>query len=449
MLLEYSIQNYKMFADQATICMVEEGRVSSNLRKSSVFTFTRISNESADKNHKTISRVNPIGLIYGANGSGKTSLLLSFSELLSFVGITPMDFGPFTMEQANNVISHAYDKDKPVSYSFTVINPIALDYFEYNIQVSEQSGQIYFGDEKLVTSKIVKASSGEYKLFDSKIKSIFERENSSITTDFKELQNYFKDIQLQNTGKDSSVISKIRKMNKEIFSEYSGSDVEQKVESFFEIFHHLFTAKEFKPHNTPNTLYFSNPYVDQTIQTITQKIEEDDEFKLGLLRAFETIDVGIFDVKIDHQKEGKRLFFIHGKGGDSIEVPLEEESDGTRRFISQFVGLYSATKGRGMYLIDELENNYHPAIQRFIIDLFIQNGGQLISTTHNPELMNFNEIPVESIMFIDKNPIDNIAEVYQLIDFEGSMNRSKYNFSKMYEQGRLGAFPRLMDGISW
>lgn len=459
MLLEFSIENYKMFADKATISMVEEGRVSTDLREHSTFMFTRVStifekdeesNESKSKRQSTINRVNPIGLIYGANGSGKTSLLLSLSEVLALVGITQMYYGPFMqLAKESSIISQVHDKNKPVTCSFEVINQDTLDYFSYSVQISEINGQIYFGDEKLITGKFSESTNGVYKLYDSRFREIYNRHGSLITTDFKELQKYFDAIQIQNTGKVSSVINKLRDINTDIFPEFDDSDAEQKFNSFLEIFERLYTASKFDPHNTPNTIYLENTFADNEIQRIINKIEKQDSFKKALLKAFETIDVGIFDIEIEHQEEGNEIYFIHGIGENKIKVPFIEESDGTRKFIYQFLSLYNATENKGVYLIDELENNYHPAIQRFIIDLFIENGGQLISTTHNTEIMNFNELPVESIMFIDKSPIDNKAETYQLIDFEGELNRSKYNFRKMYEQGRLGAFPRLMEGVTW
>lgn len=442
MLLEFSIKNYKMFSEEALLCMIKEGRSSAELKSSSRFKYTTIDDEG--KTH--VTRVTPLGIIYGQNGSGKTSLLLALPNLFYFTGIVHGGMqNPFGQFKAESFFADKRDKDRPVHFYISTLDDDLNLVFEYSIDIDINNDRLYFGDEKLKFAKLRVKSNGERVVDESSFKNIFIRENNLINSDFDELAEYINAIQLQDTGVESSVLQKVININKEKFDIYWNSELRKIVECFIKTCIEIRTDRKFEPHNIPDTVYIHNPGVDPEYKSLIKMLEDVPNFKTDLIEAFYAVDTGITDIIIKTVEDGKYVLFSHGQGEHKILVTLDDESDGTRKFISQFMRMYKTINNQGVFIVDELENNYHPEIQKYIINLFIKNKAQLIFTTHNTELMNYGSIPIESIMFVDKNPLSNKSEVYQLIDFEGNLNRSKYNIRKMYEQGRLGAFPRIVE----
>ncbi|MHB9649278.1 AAA family ATPase [Weissella paramesenteroides] len=442
MLLEFSIKNYKMFSNDALLCMIKEGRSSNELRNSRLFEYVAIDNEG--KEHLT--RINPLGIIYGQNGSGKTSLLLALPNLFYFMGIKQGGMqNPFGQFKAESFFADKREADKPINFYISTLDEVSNLIFEYSIDIDVNNGGLYFGNEKLRVAELkVKTNSKRY-VNENNFKNIFFRENNYIDSDFNELSEYINAIQLQDTGIESSVLQKVININQEKFTEYRDSNLRKKVNSFIETCLTIKTDRKFEPHNIPDTVYMHNPSVDPEYKSLINMLKELPSFKADLIKAFYAVDTGITDIIIKTVEDEKYVLFSHGQGDNKILVQFDDESDGTRKFIYQFMRMYKSIEKHGVFIVDELENNYHPEIQKYLINLFVENKSQLIFTTHNTELMNYDNIPIESIMFVDKNPETNNAEVYQLVDFEGNLNRSKYNIRKMYEQGRLGAFPRIVE----
>lgn len=442
MLLEFSIKNYKMFSDDALLCMIKEGKASTELRISSQFKYTAIDKD----NKKHLTRVNPLGVIYGQNGSGKTSLLLALPNLFYFTGMIQGGLNnPFGQIKAESFFSDKRDDDKPIGFYISTIDEDSNLLFEYSVDIDFNKGHLYYGDENLKVVKLLFSSKGDRYVKENSFQNVFFRENNSISSDFNELSEYIKAIQLQDTGIESSVLQKVININQEKFPEYRDSELRQQINSFIKTCLAIKTDRGFEPHNVADTIYMHNTYGDPEYNSLIHMIKELPNFKPDLLKAFEAVDTGITDIVIETIEDQQYVFFSHGQGENKILVQLYDESDGTRKFIYQFMRMYESINSRGAFIVDELENNYHPEIQKYIINLFVKSGAQLIFTTHNTELMNYDHVPIESIMFVDKNPLTNNAEVYQLVDFEGHLNRSKFNIRKMYEQGRLGAFPRIIE----
>ena len=431
-----------MFSEEALLCMVKEGRSSTELQSSSLLKYTTIDDEG--KTH--VTRVNPLGIIYGQNGSGKTSLLLALPNLFYFTGIVYGGIqNPLGQIKAESFFADKRDKDKPIHFYISTLDAALNLVFEYSIDIDMNNGRLYYGNEKLKFTELHVKHNGEQDVDENSFKNIFVRENNTINSDFDELSSYINAIQLQDTGIESSVLQKIININQEKFTDYRDSKLRKKVDSFVKTCVEIKTDRKFEAHNIPDTIYMHNTNVDPEYKSLIRMLEEATNFKADLIEAFYAVDTGITDINIKTDEDGKHILFTHGQGENKILVALDDESDGTRKFISQFMRMYQTVNNHGVFIVDELENNYHPEIQKYIINLFIKNKAQLIFTTHNTELMNYGSVPIESIMFIDKNPTTNNADVYQLIDFEGNLNRSKYNIRKMYEQGRLGAFPRIVE----
>lgn len=147
----------------------------------------------------------------------------------------------------------------------------------------------------------------------------------------------------------------------------------------------------------------------------------------------------------------KRVVAVHNtENGNSKEMPLMSESDGTRRMIEYMPLLYSIIKGEKVYVVDEMERSIHPIlIKNFMSKLSeIDNAkGQLIFTTHESALLDQKIFRPDEIWFAQKDS-SQATQLYPLSDF--NIHKTA-NIENGYLDGRYGAIPFLsnLKDLSW
>ncbi|MFT7413054.1 MAG: AAA15 family ATPase/GTPase [Paraglaciecola sp.] len=129
--------------------------------------------------------------------------------------------------------------------------------------------------------------------------------------------------------------------------------------------------------------------------------------------------------------------------GNKVLFDLEEESDGTRKLFS-FAGPWLDALQNGLVLfIDELHDNLHPNIVKFLVSVFHckksnPNNAQLIFTTHESSILDQDIFRRDQIWFCKKEK-DQSSNFYPLTDF--SPRKGTENLEKSYLAGRYGALP--------
>ena len=129
--------------------------------------------------------------------------------------------------------------------------------------------------------------------------------------------------------------------------------------------------------------------------------------------------------------------------GRTIPFKLEDESDGTQKLFA-FAGPWLDTLKNGYVLfIDELHDNLHPKLVRFLVELFHSpetnpKNAQLVFTTHETSILSQEVFRRDQIWFCEKN--DMLAtELIPLSDF--SPRKGRENLEMSYLAGRYGALP--------
>ena len=151
-------------------------------------------------------------------------------------------------------------------------------------------------------------------------------------------------------------------------------------------------------------------------------------------------------LKMSQVKAKTRHKGINAAGEDKLyHLELEDESDGTRKLMSIAPAIESVLNKGGILLVDELERELHPMLVNFIIAKFQSkksnpNGGQIIFTTHNTELMNLEFMRKDQIYFADKKRSDGSSELYSVTDF---VTKTTDNIRKGYLVGKYGATPNI------
>lgn len=183
-------------------------------------------------------------------------------------------------------------------------------------------------------------------------------------------------------------------------------------------------------------------------KTIQEKILEDIEKKFTDIKNNEELEkIGIvmrsnrdfFILNIDREENVicKTIKFSHGK--ENILFNISEESDGTVRILDLLEVLLS---GEGKtYVIDELDRCLHPSLTYKFVDTFLQLASQkdiqLIVTTHESRLLDFDLLRRDEVWFVNKRKSGE-SDIYSLEEYNARFDQK---IDKAYLEGRYGGIP--------
>ena len=131
--------------------------------------------------------------------------------------------------------------------------------------------------------------------------------------------------------------------------------------------------------------------------------------------------------------------------GQSVELSLNEESDGTQKIFELAAPWIDTFDNGHVIVLDELHEHLHPALVRFLVNRFHDpganaNGAQLIFSTHDTSILNQDVFRRDQIWFCERNSRQETS-VFPLTDFRP--RRGVENLKRSYLGGRYGAVPVL------
>ena len=152
------------------------------------------------------------------------------------------------------------------------------------------------------------------------------------------------------------------------------------------------------------------------------------------------------DVKSEMLKKGKitntELTFTHRTENGLYELSEEYESNGTMRFLGMAIILNFLLKNNQFVPIDEVETSIHYELLSYFIKVFLAHSNQtsqMLLTTHDINLLNEEFIRRDTIWFTDKDE-QGETNVVRLSALGLHKNLSPYN---AYKQGKLVKLPFL------
>lgn len=149
-------------------------------------------------------------------------------------------------------------------------------------------------------------------------------------------------------------------------------------------------------------------------------------------------DFFVFEID-DMDRISCRTIKFNHENTDAI-FELSEESDGTIRILDLLEVLLDETEG-SVYIIDELDRFLHPLLTYKFIKLFLELAKdrciQLIVTTHEQRLLNFDLLRRDEIWFTEKSKFGNT----NLYDLYSLSPRADKKLEKAYLDGDFGAIP--------
>jgi AAA15 family ATPase/GTPase len=129
--------------------------------------------------------------------------------------------------------------------------------------------------------------------------------------------------------------------------------------------------------------------------------------------------------------------FSHGKRETLFR--LSEESDGTIRILDLLEILLAGENKT--YVVDELDRCLHPSLTFKFVETFLQlakdKNIQLIVTTHESRLMDFELLRRDEIWFVNKRTSGE-SDIYSLDEYNARFDQK---IDKAYLEGRYGGVP--------
>ena len=171
------------------------------------------------------------------------------------------------------------------------------------------------------------------------------------------------------------------------------------------------------------------------------------------------IPVSIEGVSLENKPQTMQMVFtshkVYNDEGDvtgQAELPLTEESDGTKRILYIALVILDAQMhgNHRTILFDEFDSSLHPELARTLIQIFNskENLNQFILTTQDVQLLD-NPIRIDQIYLVDKN-FQGVSDLKSVFDFSNprTSGRLDVNLAKKYIEGKFGSIPVVdTDGL--
>jgi uncharacterized protein len=156
------------------------------------------------------------------------------------------------------------------------------------------------------------------------------------------------------------------------------------------------------------------------------------------------IDVGVEGMRFHNTNNGPLLLFKHA--GLAAEMTWFMESHGTRAFIKMFPFIMNALEAGGLVAIDEMDAAIHPNLLPELLRWFYGTSGrnkfdaQLLLSCHSASLLD--DLNKEEIVICEKDR-QGRSRVYSLMDLKDSKVRRDENHYRKYLSGAYGGVPHL------
>lgn len=148
------------------------------------------------------------------------------------------------------------------------------------------------------------------------------------------------------------------------------------------------------------------------------------------------------------QLQRSLVFFHAGADGKERRLPVGAQSQGTLTWLATMGPAVDALRLGQTLLVDELDASLHPALVAELVSMFKdpevnRTGAQLVFTTHDASLLDNSPtqlLEAGEVWFCEKSD-DGAGELFGLADF--SSPRKGTNKQRRYLAGAFGAIPRV------
>ncbi len=141
----------------------------------------------------------------------------------------------------------------------------------------------------------------------------------------------------------------------------------------------------------------------------------------------------------------KNLTARHQVSSKDYSISFQEESDGTQRCLELLPALYHLTEECKVFVVDEIDRSLHPLLCHALLKLFLDacpgKCQQMIVTTHETHLLDLDLLRRDEVWFMEKDRHQQ-SRLSSLGDWKA---RKDLRIEKGYLQGRFGGIPFIGD----
>lgn len=366
--------------------------------------------------------------IYGANGSGKSSLVKAIDI---FQDLVIHSFGDETGNLLKRVIPFKYNTsncDEPSNFEMSFI-----------------ANEVLYTYGFLVDSEKIHEEWLHVKTKEGRVREAFSR--ALVDGEYEwHFSSFFKSRRLTSTCRDATrpnalFISTAVHLNlEEIKAPHDWITNTLRVVATSNAIGNVVTSQSILDSTDTQDIVELLKIADSTVDHILVKPKsfEDldvmsmfsEEFRVKIAENLK--DAPNFDVRVTHVNSS----------GERMDLDLSEESDGTKvmyRYAAPFV---QSLKHGFVLIIDELDRSLHPILLRYLIEKFVAAGAaalpaQLIFTTHDSALLSSDVLARDQIWFVE-NLYGRGTELIPLADYKPRKGEA---IQRAYLHGRYGAIP--------
>lgn len=428
MLLNFKFENFRSFKEETIFSMIPCSK-----KMHSEFVIKK-------NQRKNIIKALPAAVIYGANASGKSNVILAMhllKQIVAFGTLEAKELIPYL-----SVISFIHDKSyfEPTKLEVTFYQNDNI--YKYGLSIKSEYDEhdifdeyLYINDDNIFTRTnqngvsmpirdLIKkghiqqndADEAFYKTLLKKLNETLDSKQLFLFSGIKNLvnNNYFTDIQ-----KWFSKFIVVMDANDMTFKQKDLKSIEFNKSDNKEL-----TNRQFYESNTIKYILECAEFGRQQIRFLS----DGDKDALSM--------VSLYDIpKLSDEDRKMRML---------IDSELTE-SKGTIQLIRLIQPFIDALRIGGTIVLDEMDASLHFEIVVSLIRIFNNSsinkfGAQLIFNTHNPVYLDGTLLRHDQIVMVTKNKENLDSELYSLSDYA---LRPEERILKNYLDGKYGALPHM------
>lgn len=427
MLISFAVQNYLSIRDRLEISFL--AATGSDLAKESLPENYRVQTL-----RSTSQKPFPLlksAIIYGANASGKTNILLALRNFAAFmresyaIDKDELPFTPFLLDTAV--------KNAPTEFELTLLLDGTLYRYGVSLNATSVFEEWFFaadkGKERCLFTRAKKPDAEGYDFyFGAAAKALLRaiasqvRPNSLLLTQAslsndptaRRIMSFVKGITRRYHGMRTVAQPQVR-------------DLLLNAMKMMDIGLHDFEFRRLK---------------DDAVASRVDEWKFPYDFPVDVKEEIEEIRKHI----LAELQEEELFYRYKDNAGDVVSLPESVQSAGTCIMTSLLSYILNTAATPQVLIIDEVEASLHPLLLRFFFQLFHalpHTNMQLLCSTHTIHVLHEDVFRRDQVYIAEKGP-ENNTTVKSLSDYTGL--RQGVNVGKYYLEGRFGGIPLLSSG---
>lgn len=347
-----------------------------------------------------------VGIIFGANASGKSNMLKAILNVFELMFIDRKDRN----EKVYSEMPFALTKDLPTKMFVSFY----ADGIRYDYVIS------------YIDSHIIRE---ELNYYPNKSKSLFYERNYAGEDRQCEIK-FGTSIRIK--AKTIRTLKENTLNNHSVLSTYGKVSLPEDASKIASLYNWIKTHV----HGVNNE--------ERSLVELLKEVSQDVKKKEFFIQMLKKADFNISNFSVISDGVEHHIEFVNTSEAGNFMLPLSTQSAGTLKYLIDLNYLYDSITGDHIYMLDELGEDLHYDLLLYYIQVFLANSrqSQLFFTTQEMTLLSedqFNENR-QSVWFVEKSS-ETAASEYTRADKLGL--RKDHSLYNSYRIGRFGSKPML------